>query len=707
MVFPTFFAIENSLSFAESNASNIMNQILKFAEKLVKRLPLKWLRVQQEIQKLKEKHIYLPTNEVIALVDQCGVKQEGQKVLLEYLHDLGEILYFPDDEALKDNIVLDSVRIVDMLKTIITVIDRKLREPRLRDAWRKLDKGILEEHLLRHLWEKFNFSDETFDFFVSLMQKFGLVCERKTTKGSERIFYVLSRLKPERVDTSPIDYNGKGTVSIFHDFGNYLPDDVFQRGATKFIERFQVEDSEAKLSYEHVELDIDQHHQVLLDVATIKHRRMFQTTIIRRTILNRSNPTEEDKKDDPSPEVCKKVLKFLESALKVFCQSGGRGVELTMYIRCVCSPNIRDAHMHIVRTFHKDVLPCGSNGMEVMRYRRLFGDNILPQDKHKPNSALPQPQRTQTKPKDFVDDAIIATVSEEIDPGWRRFGVRLGLQWSDVTKYNADGRQTHQAVDKMIKFWRSNVSNEKHQLKAVCTALTQHNRRNLAKKVSKGDVSDGTPVNTKQSEIFDDHDLLFICDSLDPESWRRLGVRLGLKWTDINGIATNNKLVKDRIMEMLVTWRDGQSINHIPTMIHALRQQKLVQLAELVCKRHGYGLHSPLVPGFLADFDMVFIAEKLDANWQSLGISLGMNQCEIKQIKSDFSPPMVDAIIEMLIKWRASQNAKVNQLEMISIALDKHGRKDIVEALHTSYHNEDDLHSKYLPTWVEQMEVYV
>ncbi|XP_033127138.1 uncharacterized protein LOC117124908 [Anneissia japonica] len=369
MVFSTFFAIENSLPFSKSNASSIMSQIFKFAKKMVRILPLKWLHVQHEIQKKKQKNIYLPTNKVIDLISQCGVKVEAQRVLLlEYLHDVGEILYFPDDEDLKRNIVLDLMKIVDMFKTVITVIDPDLQGPVLRDAWRRLDSGILEERLLRHLWKKFNFSKETFNFFISLMQKFGLVCEKKLTTGDERVFYVLSRLKPKRVDSSPTGY-GRCAVSIFHDFSNYLPDDVFQRGATKFIDKFQVEDNEAKLSYEHVELSIDELHHVVLNVATIKHRRMLQTTIIRLKIIK---PDQLPEEDEPSPTVCKKVLSFLEENLKVFCQSGARGVELTKYIQCECSPNMKDAHMHIVHKFNKNVLPCGSDRMEVMRYRRLF-----------------------------------------------------------------------------------------------------------------------------------------------------------------------------------------------------------------------------------------------------------------------------------------------------------------------------------------------
>ncbi|XP_033106833.1 probable serine/threonine-protein kinase roco5 [Anneissia japonica] len=131
MVFPKFFAIENSLPFSMSNASNIMKQILKFAKKMVRKLPLKWLLFQQKIQTLRKEHIYLPTNKVIELVDLCRIKHDAQRVLLEYLHDIGEILYFPDDQNLKEIVVLDLMGIVDMFKTIITVVEPQLMHERV------------------------------------------------------------------------------------------------------------------------------------------------------------------------------------------------------------------------------------------------------------------------------------------------------------------------------------------------------------------------------------------------------------------------------------------------------------------------------------------------------------------------------------------------------------------------------------------------
>ncbi|XP_071944699.1 uncharacterized protein [Antedon mediterranea] len=396
MVCSTIFTIENSVPFKQSNASAIMKQILDLSKKMIRTLPIKWLQVQQEIQILKKKHIYLPTFEIQdeVLKKICKVT-DGHKELLEYLHDIGVILYYPDDKDLRDIIVVDLMRLVDMFKTIITVIDHDDMVPAMRPAWRMLDQGILKGGLLKHLWEKFCDSDEILSFFASLMQKFGLVCEQINSKNNEKIFYVLSRLKPHA--SPPPGFEKKRAVSLFHDFGSYLPDDLFQRAATKFIEKFQMEDKEPVLSYEHVELNIDADHLVILYVTTIKQCRMLQTTIVRTKSFNDS-PLEQQLTEDeikPLPEACKKVLCFLQKELKVFSQSGARGLKVRMCIPCECSPNFQNtqvrkvrmcipcasspntnAHMHVISKFDKDYLPCDDRKMDVRPYRKLFGDEL-------------------------------------------------------------------------------------------------------------------------------------------------------------------------------------------------------------------------------------------------------------------------------------------------------------------------------------------
>ncbi|XP_033113065.1 uncharacterized protein LOC117113731 [Anneissia japonica] len=470
------------------------------------------------------------------------------------------------------------MRIVDMFKTIITVKDPNLQEYALRDAWRRLNSGVLEEHLLRHLWKQFNFSSKTFDFFIYLMQKFGLVCEKKTQMGDERVFYVLSRLKPERVLSPPTE-NRNCAVSIFHDFSGYLPDDLFQRGVTKFIEKFQVEDNEPKLSYEHVELYIGKLHHVVLNVATIKNRRMFQTTIIR---LNISNADQLSREDEPSPTVCKKVLDFLKTGLKNFSQKGARGVGLTMYIPCVCCPN-GDAHMHIVRTFDKNVLPCGSRGMEMTRYNRLFGDSMPMQAVPPSHVAVNKPEA----PEDYVDDVTIETVSEKIGLRRKKFGVRLGLSWSEVNKFNT--HKGEEAVKNMMWYWRSKMqSRMQHQLKSLCVALGHYGFKTFADSLFKGDTESIVIEEQAEQDCFSDQDLLFICDNL-PIGWRKLARQLGFEQAVIDDIITyNHQWESDSNMHMLAIWKMGHSEKQMPIMIKALKKTGFDQVAERVCERHDY-----------------------------------------------------------------------------------------------------------------------
>ncbi|XP_071952349.1 uncharacterized protein [Antedon mediterranea] len=119
------------------------------------------------------------------------------------------------------------------------------------------------------------------------------------------------------------------------------------------------------LNYEHVELNIDADHLVILYVATIKDCRMLQTIIVRTESENVSKHSEDNK---PLPTACKKVLSFLQTELKVFSQSGARGLKVRMCIPC------QNDHMHPISKFDKD-LPCGRKKMDVTLYRKLFGED--------------------------------------------------------------------------------------------------------------------------------------------------------------------------------------------------------------------------------------------------------------------------------------------------------------------------------------------
>ncbi|XP_033127139.1 uncharacterized protein LOC117124910 [Anneissia japonica] len=253
-----------------------------------------------------------------------------------------------------------------------------------------------------------------------------------------------------------------------------------------------------------------------------------------------------------------------------------------MYIPCVCCPN-GDAHMHIVRTFDKNVLPCGSSGIEMTRYNRLFGDSM-------PMQAVPPSHVTVNKPEapeDYVDDVTIETVSEKIGLRRKKFGVRLGLSWSEVNKFNT--QKGEEAVKNMMWYWRSKMqSRMQHQLKLLCVALRHYGFKTFADSLFKGDTESIVIEEQAEQDCFSDQDLLFICDNL-PVGWRKLARQLGFEQAVIDDIATyNHQWESDSNMHMLAIWKMGHSEKQMPIMIKALKKTGFDQVAERVCERHDY-----------------------------------------------------------------------------------------------------------------------
>ncbi|XP_033096601.1 uncharacterized protein LOC117100877 [Anneissia japonica] len=183
------------------------------------------------------------------------------------------------------------------------------------------------------------------------------------------------------------------------------------------------------------------------------------------------------------------------------------------------------------------------------------------------------------------------------------------------------------------------------------------------------------------------------------EDWKLLGVRLGLKWRRINQMLNCNRQPDCPIMDMLIEWRSIQKYetNQVEVMDKALKDHGLTCLADslFASQRHVTSGEQSTVQtshqierekdGYLADIDMLIIAKNLDNDWKSLGHILGFEYFELSQITSQFGPSIVEASLEMLVRWRDKQKANVNHLESIKCALTKFQHNALKEALKTYY----------------------
>ncbi|XP_071948759.1 uncharacterized protein [Antedon mediterranea] len=394
-VYNTYFAIENSKETTDESFSKLKKVIDELMETLERPVPLKWMRFRCDIHKLRrEKHFSLcHVEELKKLASKNGIADEKQQsTLLNFLYDLGEIVYRPDNKLLEDKAVLDPMRLVKIVTAFVTVIKQEDPPAMDIDAFANLDKGILEEDLLRELWKEHKVDEgKNFKFLVALMIQLGFICERKTTSSQDvaststesvgkQSFFVPLRLAfktSSEVKAVPDEFPA---ISIYYDFKGYLPDVLFPYMIIDFLNKFQKKDVDPILSYNHAELYFDQDHHLTLSLVkfvTTEDERKF----LLKVTIKRTNAPNEASNEEPSSEACKEVLLTIQKSIEPSKDGGRRGIQYERCMLCdVCSDNTSERkHIQNLDDFQYEKLTCTKTGksvtMDVKRYKQLFVEN--------------------------------------------------------------------------------------------------------------------------------------------------------------------------------------------------------------------------------------------------------------------------------------------------------------------------------------------
>ncbi|XP_071948757.1 uncharacterized protein [Antedon mediterranea] len=394
-VYHKYFAIENSQPTTDKSFSDLKQVIDTLMNALEQPFPLKWMRFRCDLHDLRGKKqpsfSLCSLKEIKILTSKNGIVEEKNKsVLLNYLYDIGEIVYMPDNKLLRDKVVLDPMRLVEIVTKFVTVVPPKYPAAKFRESFDKLDKGILEEDLLRKLWKDSKVDNgKNFEFLVALMIQLGFICERKTTISQDvaststksvgkRSFFVPLRLaiKTSKVRQLPDDSQSISRP-IYYDFEGYLPDVLFPYLIIEFLNKFQKEGVNPILACNYAELYLDENHHVTLSLdkfITKNDERKF----LLKMAIKRTDSFDETSNEEPSAEACKLVLSTVEKSFKQSKDGGRRGIPFKRCIPCRCSDQLDKKHFQILKDFQCRKFTCTETGksvtMDVTCYKRLFGD---------------------------------------------------------------------------------------------------------------------------------------------------------------------------------------------------------------------------------------------------------------------------------------------------------------------------------------------
>ncbi len=135
--------------------------------------PTTWLQASRDLDALEDRHV-LPER-LFEVMAAAGVKPDGQPVLARWLHELGDLLYFDDDE-LRGIVILRPQWVTEHISRVLEsedVIERDgiFRRAHMDRLWRDLPP-YLRDHFLK-LMERFDLSYRTLE-----NQEISLVVER-------------------------------------------------------------------------------------------------------------------------------------------------------------------------------------------------------------------------------------------------------------------------------------------------------------------------------------------------------------------------------------------------------------------------------------------------------------------------------------------------------------------------------------------------
>ena len=178
------FCVDNTKSGTESECKEIMrlrdnvHVVSKELPHVTEAIPIKWLKYEKALRALKEsdyKFISLVTAKEISSKD-CNINDNEIQTVLNFLHDLRVLIHFDDSPELSELVFLDIQWLIDVFKNVITVRSFR-KEKNFAHLWKRLEiEGILEDKLLKHVWNSLIPQRETHESLIAIMEKFSLLC---------------------------------------------------------------------------------------------------------------------------------------------------------------------------------------------------------------------------------------------------------------------------------------------------------------------------------------------------------------------------------------------------------------------------------------------------------------------------------------------------------------------------------------------------
>ena len=240
------FCVDNTKSGTKSECEEIVrlregvHDVSRELPHVTEAIPIKWLKYEKAFRVLKEKdHKFISLSTAKKIASKiCNINDNEVQTVLTFLHDLRVLIHFDDSPELNELVFLDIQWLIDVFKNVITVRAYPV-ERDFAPLWEKLEKkGILEENLLKHVWNSLVPQKKTHESLIAIMEKFSLMCPWPSSDDLCNKHYLVPsmlRTLPPKQISDLVDSAQLPSLFLKFDTGR-VPPGLFPRFVLEFFQ---------------------------------------------------------------------------------------------------------------------------------------------------------------------------------------------------------------------------------------------------------------------------------------------------------------------------------------------------------------------------------------------------------------------------------------------------------------------------------------
>ncbi|XP_033112553.1 uncharacterized protein LOC117113353 [Anneissia japonica] len=135
------YAVDNTTALDEG-IERLKIKVGGFMKSMARTVPINWMDFQIEVQEAGKTTLRMSLDKIAKIADQCGINEDNVIHVLNYLNDLGIILYSPTNKKLKNTVIINIHMLIGIFMKIITVVepDDVKTAPVMIQYWRKFDE---------------------------------------------------------------------------------------------------------------------------------------------------------------------------------------------------------------------------------------------------------------------------------------------------------------------------------------------------------------------------------------------------------------------------------------------------------------------------------------------------------------------------------------------------------------------------------------